>query len=91
MSGAANVDLKRLNLVYAENGRGKTTLSAILRSLMTGEPVQNIFYAKSLWAPTAVTKTFSTISWSRFFMKPCVSTAAMMTTITADSTAKSLF
>ena len=39
MSGAANVDLKRLNLVYAENGRGKTTLSAILRSLMTGEPV----------------------------------------------------
>lgn len=36
MSGAANIDLKRLNLVYAENGRGKTTLSAILRSLMTG-------------------------------------------------------
>ncbi|MCB5259460.1 MAG: AAA family ATPase [Candidatus Cloacimonetes bacterium] len=39
MSGAANVDLKRLNLIYAENGRGKTTLSAILRSLMTGEPI----------------------------------------------------
>lgn len=39
MSGAANVNLKRLNLIYAENGRGKTTLSAILRSLMTGEPI----------------------------------------------------
>lgn len=39
MSGAANVDLKRLNLIYAENGRGKTTISAILRSLMSGEPI----------------------------------------------------
>ena len=27
-----------LTLVYAENGRGKTTLSAILRSLVTGDP-----------------------------------------------------
>ncbi len=39
MSGAANVELKRLNLIYAENGRGKTTISAILRSLMSGEPI----------------------------------------------------
>ncbi|MDP3114561.1 MAG: AAA family ATPase [Candidatus Cloacimonadaceae bacterium] len=39
MNGAANIPLKRLSLVYAENGRGKTTLSAILRSLMTGDPI----------------------------------------------------
>jgi len=33
----ATLDLKRLTLIYAENGRGKTTLAAILRSLGTGE------------------------------------------------------
>lgn len=33
----ANLDLKKLSLIYAENGRGKTTLSAILRSLATNE------------------------------------------------------
>ena len=38
-SGAATLDLKRLSLIYAENGRGKTTLSAILRSLKTGNPL----------------------------------------------------
>ena len=31
--------LKRLTLVYAENGRGKTTLAEILRSLATGNPL----------------------------------------------------
>lgn len=36
---AANVTLTGLTLVYAENGRGKTTLAAILRSLGTGDPV----------------------------------------------------
>jgi wobble nucleotide-excising tRNase len=36
---AANGDVtfRKLTLVYAENGRGKTTLCAILRSLQTGE------------------------------------------------------
>lgn len=34
---SGNVTMNRLTLVYAENGRGKTTLSAILRSLQTGE------------------------------------------------------
>ena len=29
----ANIPLARLTLIYAENGRGKTTLAAILRSL----------------------------------------------------------
>jgi hypothetical protein len=37
--GAANILLARLTLIYAENGRGKTTLSAILRSLATGDPI----------------------------------------------------
>ncbi len=37
-TGAA-VTLSRLTLIYAENGRGETTLSAILRSLGTGDPV----------------------------------------------------
>ena len=36
---AANIALKRCTLVYAENGRGKTTLTAVLRSLATGEAV----------------------------------------------------
>src|SRR5258705_13164273 len=35
----ANIPLARLTLVYAENGRGKTTLAAILRSLASGDPV----------------------------------------------------
>jgi hypothetical protein len=34
-----NIALSRLVLIYAENGRGKTTLSAVLRSLATGDPV----------------------------------------------------
>jgi wobble nucleotide-excising tRNase len=37
---AANGDVtfRKLTLVYAENGRGKTTFCAILRSLQTGQP-----------------------------------------------------
>ena len=38
-SAAALLDLKRLVLIYADNGRGKTTLAAILRSLATGNPI----------------------------------------------------
>ena len=38
-SGGTSMDLRRLSLVYAENGRGKSTLSAILRSLRTGNPL----------------------------------------------------
>ncbi|MBM4029684.1 MAG: hypothetical protein FJ280_30440, partial [Planctomycetes bacterium] len=37
-SASGNVELKRYNLVFAENGRGKTTLCAVLRSLQSGEP-----------------------------------------------------
>jgi wobble nucleotide-excising tRNase len=36
---AANITLNRYTLVYAENGRGKTTLTAVLRSLATGDAV----------------------------------------------------
>jgi wobble nucleotide-excising tRNase len=35
----AQLSLARLTLIYAENGRGKTTLSAILRSLASGNPI----------------------------------------------------
>ena len=36
------IDLRQLVLVYAENGRGKTTLAAVLRSLASGDstPIQ---------------------------------------------------
>lgn len=36
---ASAISLDRYVLVYAENGRGKTTLTAILRSLATGDPL----------------------------------------------------
>ena len=36
---AGTIELQRLVLVYAENGRGKTTLVAVLRSLATGDPI----------------------------------------------------
>jgi hypothetical protein len=35
---AASIALSELTVVYAENGRGKTALSAILCSLGTGDP-----------------------------------------------------
>ncbi len=38
VSSGNSLPLERLTLIYAENGRGKTTLAAILRSLATGEP-----------------------------------------------------
>lgn len=33
-----DVTLRKMNLIFAENGRGKTTLCAILRSLQSGKP-----------------------------------------------------
>ena len=39
VSSAAAIALTRLTLMYAENGRGKTTLAAIFRSLATGDPI----------------------------------------------------
>ena len=37
-AGSEETDLSDLSLVYAENGRGKSTLAAILRSLASGHP-----------------------------------------------------
>jgi wobble nucleotide-excising tRNase len=37
VSAGAAISLARLTLVYSENGRGKTTLAAILRSLASGD------------------------------------------------------
>jgi len=34
---AGDVQLRKLNVIYADNGRGKTTLATILRSLKTGD------------------------------------------------------
>jgi wobble nucleotide-excising tRNase len=52
VNSAANIALSRLTLVYAENGRGKTTLAAILRSLGTGDGV-SIVERKRLAAANA--------------------------------------
>ncbi len=35
----ARIPLARLTIIYSENGRGKTTLAAVLRSLATGDPI----------------------------------------------------
>lgn len=35
---SGDIGFRKLSLVYAENGRGKTTLCAMLRSLQTGDP-----------------------------------------------------
>ena len=38
VTAGAQIPLTKLSLVYAENGRGKTTLATVLRSLGTGDP-----------------------------------------------------
>ena len=39
VSAGAQLPFNKLTLVYAENGRGKTTLASVLRSLGTGDPI----------------------------------------------------
>src|SRR4051812_11692091 len=39
VTAGANLPLERLTVIYAENGRGKTTLAAIFRSLGMGDPL----------------------------------------------------
>lgn len=39
VDAAATIALTRFALIYAENGRGKTTLAAVLRSLASGDPL----------------------------------------------------
>ena len=38
VTAGAQIPLTKLSLIYAENGRGKTTLATILRSVGTGNP-----------------------------------------------------
>lgn len=47
-----DVTFRKLTLIYAENGRGKTTLCAILRSLQSGQP-EFISERQTLWATDA--------------------------------------
>src|SRR5262245_8062953 len=39
VSTGATILLGRVTVVYSGNGRGKTTLAAVLRSLTTGDPL----------------------------------------------------
>lgn len=39
VNSAATIPLAPLTLVYSENGRGKTTIASVLRSLATGDPI----------------------------------------------------
>src|SRR5687768_14223684 len=39
VNAGANIPLARVTLGYAENGRGKTTFAAILRSLASNDPI----------------------------------------------------
>lgn len=39
VASGGQIPFKKLTLFYAENGRGKTTLAAILRSLGSGDPI----------------------------------------------------
>lgn len=48
-SASASQSFKRLTLIYADNGRGKTTLAAMFRSLATSDP-QPIIERKRLGA-----------------------------------------
>ncbi|MHB1550185.1 MAG: AAA family ATPase [Vulcanimicrobiaceae bacterium] len=74
-AAAGDVTLRRYNLMFAENGRGKTTLCAILRSLCTNDPAI-ILGRKTLGHPDAPrvelllgtgNVTFQNGSWSAAF------------------------
>lgn len=69
---AGNVELKRYSVISAENGRGKTTLCAILRSLQSGVAA-HVLGRQTLGSPDAPeirivrdsgTLTFSNGAWS---------------------------
>jgi hypothetical protein len=64
VSDGANLPLSKLTLIYAENGRGKTTLSAILRSLGSGDP-----------APIAERKRLSATQPPHVVVKPLTGAA----------------
>lgn len=74
VASGAQLALSKFTVVYAENGRGKTTISAILRSLSTGDPAhimerrrlgsQNPPHAVVAFA-NGTSHTFQNGSWSQ--------------------------
>jgi len=72
-SATGDVELKRYSLIFAENGRGKTTLCAILRSLQSGDAAHILGRTTlgSAGAPEILilldtgAATFSTGAWSK--------------------------
>ena len=65
--------LAKLTLIYAENGRGKTTLSAVFRSLATGDttPIQERHRLGAVHPPHVIihlaggaSRTFQNNAWS---------------------------
>jgi wobble nucleotide-excising tRNase len=75
-SAIGDVELKRYNLVFAENGRGKTTLCAILRSLQSGDaaPILGRTTLGSVVSPevrvlmaSGGISIFSNAAWSAIF------------------------
>ncbi len=82
VAGTPGTELARLTLIYAENGRGKTTLSAILRSLQSGSsvPVKERHRLGAEQAPHVVIDcdgnpqpaTLENDTWSRTYPAICV-------------------
>lgn len=75
VQGSQETKLTKLTLIYAENARGKTTLSAIFSSLKSGEPypimerarlgsthLPHVIIAQTSSAPSAI---FQNNSWTR--------------------------
>ena len=58
-NASGDVELKRHSLLFGENGRGKTTVCAILRSLQTGASVHTSSAVRCLAAPTRQESGFS--------------------------------
>jgi len=75
VDSGSTIPLARLTLVYSENGRGKTTLAAILRSLATGDPMpiaerkrlaaQHLPHVVLECGGTTPTAVFENNSWNR--------------------------
>jgi wobble nucleotide-excising tRNase len=66
VAAGGQLPLSKFALIYAENGRGKTTLSAVLRSLGTGQPVP-IQERHRLGAPQAPSAVICTGNGSAVF------------------------
>jgi wobble nucleotide-excising tRNase len=80
LSPQGNVSLEKLNLIYATNGKGKTSLSSIFKSLssndvsliglrktfgVTAEPFIHILGEKDGTPPSAIAYKFTSGAWSQ--------------------------